>query len=634
MELNFDKQKQKLLNEANLEMEFWDKIFWQNHAIQIDNKFNAKNEVTQKINETLKELCNLEPDFFSIDTQKNPFLEKEIEHFQNGLADEETARFVSQHKQKIQTETALLWAERNMNDYQKLAEFLKNSNYPNSFKALVLEEALFNTFRFQGSKLLVEKRQPHKTICDLPNFSGIVIDHIFQNAKNGSSFKTLYKNAQDLFYAEKEKAEQSAKTKNLETFGKGTWIVFPSKAKDKTHFEKNVHDLKELINKNQIDWCTGHDSGDIQLAKGDFCVFVDNNKKPRIAVLLSGSTLEEIRGIKNGFSQEIEDEFRDVAIEFLQNNLHLANAKEWLAKEEWNERLVNYTKQIKNKTFQKQQIPFMLQDLVKDDYKAHFNENSNKVALREALQEINDMMCEHLKIPKNSKICYEFVTEGKARRNADAEYIFGSLCLFGFVARNGELKNIKKVFGSVSLKNCSIDLKNLETIGQNLSLYGNLENLDLGVLSVGKNVEAFGAEFTTLKNLEQVGGNMNLEQTEAFNAKNLCSVKGSLNLKHCQAHRFGALKNVGGEVTVESCKEISFPKLNHIGSSLDISKSENIDLNGLKNVDGMMIFVNTKNVQAKNLKKVKSEVICPPKKNQNVDLGNFEKQIAEEFASH
>ena len=39
-----------------------------------------------------------------------------------------------------------------------------------------------------------------------------------------------------------------------------------------------------------------------------------------------------------GLTKELEDDYRDVAIEFLSKNKDIKNGKEWLEKEEWNKR--------------------------------------------------------------------------------------------------------------------------------------------------------------------------------------------------------------------------------------------------------------------------------------------------------
>ena len=79
-------------------------------------------------------------------------------------------------------------------------------------------------------------------------------------------------------------------------------------------------------------WCTKEQACH-HLEYGDFYVFVDYSNNPHIGIKLVGDGIDEVRGIKNDNAQELEDEYRDVAIEFLSKNKDIRFSKEWLEKE-------------------------------------------------------------------------------------------------------------------------------------------------------------------------------------------------------------------------------------------------------------------------------------------------------------
>ena len=79
---------------------------------------------------------------------------------------------------------------------------------------------------------------------------------------------------------------------------------------------------------------------------------------------MNGNTVDEVRGILNGNAQELEPNYRPVAIEFLTKNKNIKNGDKWLKKEEWNNRLLNWNSKIQNNTITEGDVPLLLRDVL------------------------------------------------------------------------------------------------------------------------------------------------------------------------------------------------------------------------------------------------------------------------------
>ena len=369
MEINLDNQKQKLLNEQNLNLPFWDKVFWQNNKIQI----NKKNELKEKIDEAIYVKLNMlldisnEPQFFEINEKENKELNRLLDGEIKALkADgkEKEAEQIKNNKEKRLSDFAKTFASKHHEEYKHLVSMLGRLNYEDSFKALILEEALSNIYKLEDvngeQKLLVSKRKQHYSIASLPNFHEQVLEYIHKNAQNSVSFKELYKNAQEQYSNDVTQKVSSVNFEGLNTYGKGRWIRFLSKANDEEHFMEHVQELQSLVK--GTPWCT-KTMASAQLSGGDFYVFLGLDNKPHVAIKMTDNTISEVRGIKNGMNQQIEDEYNDVVMSFLKDNKDLPNGKFWLEIREWNKRLIDYENQIKSGTFDRNRIGELLNDV-------------------------------------------------------------------------------------------------------------------------------------------------------------------------------------------------------------------------------------------------------------------------------
>lgn len=328
---------------------------------------------------------------------------------------------------------------------------------------------------------------------------------IYENVKNIEE----YKNFANLYFAAVEVYKDTIASKSgimldgVDTYGKGKWIKFEGKNTNPEEYLKNASELAALVQ--DTPWCTKQLASS-QLAEGDFYVFVDNTGKPHIAVKTRGDTIDEVRGIKNGNAQELEEEYRDVAISFLENNKDIENGKEWLEKEEWNKRLIEYARKIDNGEFKVEDVPKFIEDYLKKDYRNQGGENSNKKALKDRLEKIKGVVAEYYSC-------------------SEEEITFGDV---NFAETQLTTVPYKIIFGDADFRGSQI--KNL----------GSLR-------SIGGNAYITGPKIKSLGLLESIGGYACFGGSQVEDLGSLRSIGGSANFKYSQIKRLGLLENIGGD---------------------------------------------------------------------------------------
>ena len=562
MELTIDKRKLDINSRNNFNLGYWDMVFWQNNPIQINNESETASRLGAYLEMELQNLYSYaRPENFSINSENNPDIDRyfnsELQALRARGAGEQ-AQYLEQDSLNQKQYLAQTFGEKQYEEYKHLVDFFANSNYPASFQWLMLNETLTSSYRMDFSKgepkLIVNARKPHQTILGMMNLPTQIIDYIYNNAPNYTSFKKLYTDAQVDFQKFVAKSSE-VNFENVDTFGKGYWIKFNSQQHDPENFEQNVANLKALVA--DTPWCTST-LASTHLSQGDFYVFVDNNNKAHIAVKMNGNAIDEVRGIKNGNNQELEDDYRDVAVNFLQNNTEIQYGKEWLDKEEWNARLVQYRKDIENNTFNTKNIPNLLNDLVKIDFRSH-GENSNLTALQDVLPIIKPQIVQYFNcneeeicatdyIPNKVNICPYRIILGNGNflicTSAEKlEYVAGNADFSKSKIKN--LSNLKVIGGDADFRNSQVtDLGNLQTIGGSADFrdsqvtdLGNLQTIggsayfrdgqvtDLGNLqTIGRDADFRDSQVTDLGNLQTIGGNANFWNSGITDLKNLRSV--------------------------------------------------------------------------------------------------------------
>lgn len=621
------------IREQFVDLSTWEKLFVVNFYGKNDNgivleKPNNKEtkifEIKQDINFELERLYNIaeNSNFFEIETKNNQFLEREFQNEVNALkarGEEFEVKLSLDNKENTLISLAKKYSISQREEYKHVVNLVKGLNFEPAFKALMLRETLLHcykqTFGNGKPKTIVEKRIPNKTLTGHMTLDEEVLNYINKNIENYSNFSSLYFDG--VACAKKiitEKSEISLESVN--TFGMGKWIQFEGKTSNEKEYLNNATKLSALVQ--NTPWCTKQLAAS-QLENGDFFVFVDNLNAPHIAVKMQGNSIGEVRGIKGGSAQEIEEEYRPVAIEFLEKNKNIKNGKEWLEKEEWNKRLIGWKNEIENGTFKNENVLNCLKDLTNEDYKCHSGfKNSNLTNLVGVLPKAKASFGETLGC-KDENIFfgdYDFVGNYEV---CSFEAIVGNAKFFTCAAK--DVGNLKYVFGDADFSGSQIkDLKSLEKIwgSANFSC-SNVKNLG-ALKEIGKNAYFGASKITNLNELETVGGNLYLVNSKVESAPNLNFVGGEIYLNPKDKSNSQIYEQLS---KIKDVKQISnklnSKKISKINSKKQF-KNENLKAKNnilLKNKDLFLNFNENMELNSKNSISVEKEDILMEFKEKN-----------------
>ncbi len=585
MELTIDKRKKEISVVNNFKFNYWDLCYWQNNSFQINNETDIARLLNLHIKFKLNSLYNYALlENFKIDVENNQYLDNFFKNEINLLklnGNDELVQKNLKNSIAIKTEYADFFAKKQLDDYKNILNILSNSQYCDSFKCLILNEILnkyYHTdFSSNNPKMIVEKRMPNQTIYDLLYLSKEMLDYIYFNAQNYSNFKKLYFDAQ----IKNQKNLQNLNvvdTKYFNTYGKGKWLKFDSKINNGGNFNQNLAFLKSIV----IDtpWCT-NTLANKQLSDSDFYIFVDNDNKPHIAIKIKGNFVEEVRGIQNGNAQELENYYRDVAIDFLKNNKNLTNGKKWLDKEEWNARLVEYNKKINDGSFKKDLILKLFDDLLKTDNDVHGDfPNSNLLELKKSLKKVDYLIAEYFNCSKEQVYFGNYNSLNE------------EVCPYAVIIGNANFSNTTSVDDLIYV------LKDVYCYSSKLKNLGKLK-------TINGNANFSKSKIQSLGNLTSIKGNANFSDSEISDLGDLISIKGDANFSNTNLKNLGKLMFIGGEAifTGSSIKRLN--NLMRIGGSANFSQSMIEMLDSLEYIGGNANFKQTKNINLGSLKTIK-----------------------------
>lgn len=488
----------------------WEKLFiinfydGQKHRLPTnkERKYqDIRNDIQKELNRLYSYADNAEN--FRIYINNNPDLEREFESEIKALKARGEGRmaqyYLDNKKEEIKTFAQKI-AKTQQAEYKHIVDFIKSTEYEPAFKVLMLRETLLKTYKQEkdenGEKTIVHKREEHKSLAGHMTLNEDVLRVIYNNLKDYSNFSNLYF-AGLAVYSKKITEKSEITLDGIDTLGMGKWLKFEGKQSNEKEYVKNAQNLASLVQ--NTPWCT-KTLASSQLEQGDFFVFVDNDGNPHIAVKMNGNEIDEVRGIKNGNSQELENDYRPIAIEFLTKNKDIKYGKEWLEKEEWNTRLIRYTNEIENGKLTQDEIPQLVYDLTKfKDYKSHFIENLNKTRVFRALQTndyAQDIIAKYFAC-KKEEISFKEVTYFRYMSNC--EY--------------------KVILGDANFENSEItQLENLEYIGGyadfSISKVSNIGNLQY----IGDYADFSHSKISNLNNIHYIGRTVFLtsEQEKLF----------------------------------------------------------------------------------------------------------------------
>ncbi len=506
-------------NIRNMSLSKWEKIFASNYygnknydgntpMFPNDNKVQI---IKEDIEKELNKLYNLKKEDFKIDLD-SPSLIREYESELKALeqrGEKAKADHIRNNKTNALEELSNIYSEKLYEEYKHIVDFIKGANYEDAFKVLMLRETLLKVYKKDDNKVIVKPRKLNETIEGHMLLNDTVLKVIYNNLDTYENFKELYyAGVAEFNNVVKEASEITLE--NVNTYGKGRWIKFDGRTSDSKNYAENVIRLKTLVQ--DTPWCT-KTLASSQLEQGDFYVFVDNSNKPHIAVKMNGNEIDEVRGIKNGNAQELEEEYRDVALSFLENNKEIQNGKEWLDKEEWNKRLIEYNKKIDEGTFKSEECGQLIEDLFHEDYRSHFNKNFNLEELRGKLSKIKKSLAKYYNCTEE-EICIGDYTP-KEETTCPYKAILGNAYFNNSKVTN--LGNLQIVGGNAYFRYSNVtNLGNLQSIGGYVD-FENSKVTDLGNLrSVARDLYLIGSKITSLGNIEYIGGRIITDETNDY----------------------------------------------------------------------------------------------------------------------
>ena len=603
-------------NIRNMNISKWEKIFASNYyknknydgntpAFPSNNKEQV---IKEDIEKELNKLYNLDKDTFKISLDSSSLIreyESELKALEQ-RGEKDKANYIRDNKTKALEELSNIYSEKLYEEYKHIVDFIKNANYEDAFKALMLRETLLKVYKKDDTKVIVKQRKLNETIEGHMLLNEKVLNVIHNNLDTYENFKELYYAGVAEFNNIIKDASEIT-LKNVNTYGMGKWIKFDGRANDSKNYAENVIKLKTLVQ--DTPWCT-KTLASTQLEQGDFYVFTDNDNKPHIAVKMNGNEIDEVRGIKNGNAQELEEEYRDVAISFLENNKDIKNGKNWLDKEEWNKRLIRYSKEIDDGTFNSEETKQLVEDLFRSDYKSHFNANSNLEELKQKLPKAKKHLAEYYDCteeeicigyykPKEETRCPYKIILGNANFDGSKVTNLGELRIIGGQAdfsltRIKTLGKLQSIGGSALFYNSEVtDLGELQVIGGN-AYFENSNVTNLGKLqSIGRSVNFRNSDVINLGKLQKIGEDAGFRNSNVTNLGKLQSIGRSADFRNSNVTNLGELRSIGGNVFFSYSKLTNLGNLKSIGEYAHFENSEVTDLGKLQSIGGTADFANS-----------------------------------------
>lgn len=524
----------------------WDKIFVQNfydgkNHILTSQKDKRKRQIQDDIEKELNRLLTLPKEEFIIDPNCAEVKRKFQSEIKALEARGEKATYYKYHETESLKEIAESLTNTLYEEYKHIADFIQSTDYEDSFKVLMLRETLSKSYKQEtrnGKKeTIIKKRIPHESISNHMTLNETVLNVIYKNIDKYDNFTELYFSALEVFN-KKIIESNNISLENVDTYGMGHWIRFEGKTSNEDKYIENANDLASLVK--DTPWCT-KELASTQLAEGDFYVFVDNDNKPHIAVKMFGSEIDEVRGILNGNAQELEEEYRDVALSFLKNNRKVENGEAWLEKEKWNKRLIHYIEAIENNSIKDEEIPQLVQDYAYfKDYKSHTTTNTNKVKLGKLLPRILPQLAAN----------------------------------FGCEEKEIHIGNLK--FDGINISSNQI-----KTDEECIALY---ENFPYKVILGDANFN--GLEIDDLDNLEVISGDADFSYTDIPSIKNLRVIGGNANFEESTTKELPNLEYIGGDAIFERTAIKDLSKLETIVGNAEFYESAIENLSSLKSIGG------------------------------------------------
>lgn len=526
-------------------------------------------------------------DFF-IETSDNPYLERRLNEIiatYEAKGEYEEANKLKNNRSRSLARLSLEYENALYNQYLSLRELLFSYKYEDSFKYLILNEVLTKTYRYEKNNRIIDKREQGRTILPLMMFNEFILDEIHDNIDKYNNFSDLYFDALDKYNQEFLSDEKIKFAKSEQ----GCWIKFNQGQEGTLKFINDARNLGNLIR--DTPWCT-RKSPESQLKDGDFYVFVDNFNKPHVAVQLVGERINEVRGIKGGGDQEIEDEYRQTAIDFLKNNSSIRGAEEWLEKEIRNEILSESLIKIRKNELSDEAMLILIENLNSYEKRLHGHINSNEIKLIEEIannKEIRNRIAEMNpndekvlriidEIERNNRILgyYEKIKMGILKEEECEQMYKDILYEFNDYKYEDNQRNLVRLVNSR-------DNVFIQTIAKKF-------NCNSNEIYVGRLEKNRGLPFEgDVCPYRVIVGDVDLINSRDLDLSNLVYVKGSVKLDWARNIDLSSLVHIEGKLDVVDTENINLQSLRTIGGDLAAYRFGG-DLSNLKIICGNADF--------------------------------------------
>lgn len=621
----------------------WDKIFASNfyNGKSKPNGPNKENIIKEDAKKAYDNLASLSLKDFSINTDNNPIINRRLKeiidnHKRNGnyqLAKDMESNYTYNLNLLANEISKYLYAS-----YKNIINLLENGNYSDSFKYLILKETLDKTYRYEQGKRIVDKRNLHDDINSHMLLNEYILNELYTKVDVDLKFSDLYFDILESYQALTSKKDETS----FETGELGQWIRFGGHLQKNQAFYTQVGKLATLVN--NTPWCTKKDPAYWIQPGYEFYVFVDFKGKPHIAVSIDNGTLREIRGVKGESDQEIEDEYRGVAIEFLQNHNNLKNADVWYKKEMRNDRLYDYLMSIKKNILKDSELKDMVKDLNDTEDLIHIGgTNSHELELLVIIKTNKELQNRVIKLLKEDDKLYKFIEKAnwneriltyieKIKNNSLKEIEYRDVlndiqCVYDDVECNDNLKRLIELINTtdndfkknIAIESCKCDPSEL-FIGpiDCREIFNNTGITTIPYSYVIGSISAHDIMNFDFPNLKYISGSIDLSRSENINMPRLNIVGENLILLESDKINLESLMYVDGDINAYS-SNVNMPSLESVNGSLDLDASTIDNLSSLVSIYGDLIIGSAEIKIFESLKFVKG----------NIAFGKYTKQECE-----
>jgi len=362
-----------------------------------------------------------------------------VQQLKDGINNESFRKKYIDKYRETQDETARQWVS-----------YLKESEYSDAFKYLILDAVLTNNYDL---KTLKYKKRTNTTIRNVTPFDAGTLATLYV-----SDSKNLLKSYIEV---QQENLKNIIKASQVDKMGKGRWLKFDG-GPNAQNLSENANSLSQLVQDTY--WCTKSNALS-QLRDGDFYVYVTGDS-PRIAIRMEGDKVGEVRGNASS-KQDIEPDMLPIADKFLREKIPNDSGKKWLDSIEFNNKAKAYLDKIKSDGIGDKEIIEYANILAEGSkYNTDYGENGFITRIKS-----------EFKNPDNIKPeIREYVAMGVNDFNPNkTKHILGDA---DFRDSNvADLGNLQSIGGNAYFIDSNVtDLGNLQSIG-GYAIFGGLDDL-------------------------------------------------------------------------------------------------------------------------------------------------------------